>query len=273
MYNEQYISDESQWGNSLPSLKDVIDDILIEKEADDSIFRNASRTHLKAIAIRGLRNLQYKMKDNVRAISFTVPENLTVPLPMDYEQYLRVSILDGCDVIPIQVNTTAPSRVATYLQQCGGEFIFDCNGELYEVNSDLKCRHGNCVNECQDGCKPCCVCEDKENKYNGLQVYIENDRFVFDNELEDEQVIIEYVSNGMFENLNECAIRIPYNYYEVLSNWIKWKYLEGKEQAMNRILMYREEYKKEKKLLNKQTDTTSKEEIISISDFRFNRRR
>ena len=140
---EEYYNDSNLWGNGFPSLKDFIDRIFIESEDHDSLLRYADRNHLVLLSKRALREIGFYMCESVRGVTFDVPDKLIMPFPEHYQSFVRASVLEGCEMHELKVNDRLPKHIVTYLQTCGGELIFDKQGEVYDVDTHLKCRHNN----------------------------------------------------------------------------------------------------------------------------------
>jgi hypothetical protein len=265
---EQYYENPELWINGSFSLKDIIDDILVTAQDQDSLFKYASPYALGIIARAGLRDLQYSYKNSVRAIEFDVPSSLLMPFPEDYHSLIRASLSDGCgNLTEITQRSRIPAYAVAYLQSCKGELVFDCKGEVYELSSSLTCRHGNCVSECSE-CQKCHIeCKDVHNDWISEQ----NGFFQFSPEIEGKSVFIEYASNGT-EGLSDCAIRVKYGYEAALTSYIKWKYLIDRRNTQNQAVYYQQEYMREIQKLKKRTPGTNPTDInalIKVANMRF----
>lgn len=249
------------------TLKDVIDDLLLEKDDHNSLFRNARRTHIRSLARRGLRTLEYSLSGNVRAISFNVPPSQNVELPDDFDDYVRVSIMDGCKIRPIKSNSSVPVEVTTYLQDAEGEFIYDCDTEVTRVDSINHCKHDSIPKECGK-CKHIVVSDCTIEDFYWFK--IEDDKIWFSPDLEGEKIIIEYLSSGVTENMSECSIKIKPNYHEPLIAWIRWQYLRSVKEHMGIVDEHRRYFKNLKRELKLSEAEVDNNEIAKIRDYRFN---
>lgn len=267
---EEYFKNPDLWVNGSVSLKDIIDDIMIISQSQDSLFKNVSRFQLSLIARAGLRDLKHSYKNSVRGVQFTVSSNLTMPYPEDYDSFIRASIVDSCGKLTeIYRKASVPSYVAVYLQNCNGELVFDCKGEIYDIGSTLKCRHGHCIKDktCKE-CTPCTITciEEKKDWISEQGGY-----FSFDPQLEDKDVFIEYASNGI-EKVDDCGIRIKYGYKEALTNYIKWQYLINQRNTQNQAVYFQNQYFLEKKKISLNgidTDPISLNRLVQLADMRF----
>lgn len=268
--SEQYYNNPELWTNGTLTLKDIIDDIIIISNDQDSLFKDVSRYALSLIARNGLRDLNYAVKHSVRAVQFNVPSSLMMPVPEDYMNWVKVSLTDGCgNLTEIDFNSNVPAFVVAYLQNCGGEVMFDCSGDVFDMASELKCRHGYCVkdNNCPE-CR-CYKCDCVDHKKGWFTVH--EGFFQFSSELEDQEVFIEYASNGI-EKLDDCSLRIKDGYKEALTNYIKWQYLLNKRNTQSSSTVFYELYILERNKLKKrglEGTSVSLDKIIDISDMRF----
>lgn len=250
----------------MSTLKDVIDDIILEQDDHNSLFRHARRTHIRSLAKRGLSKLKHNLKGNVRAISFKVPPNQTFDFPDDYEDYIRVSVKEDCKIYPIRYNDTLPAYVEKYLQDANNGFIYDCHGDIKEVESVEECRHENKPKECNK-----CEHLEVQDMWCDYWFKVADEKFWFSPELEGKTIIIEYISSGITDSMDECSIKIKKSFHEPLIAWIKWQYLRSVESHMGRIEEHRREFNRMKKSLKEENTDFTHEGIIRILDHRFKR--
>lgn len=250
------------------TLKDVIDDIITEKDDHNSIFRHARRTHIKNLAIRGLKKMMYKLKGNVRAIRLNVPMSQSIETPVDFQDYIRISVMDGCKLKPISYNREIPAYAKQYIQDCGNEILYDCCNEVMSIETLTSCRHSDVAKDCNkcmrlDVCEPC---------GSDMWFSVSDDKFVFSPSMEGKEIFIEYLSTGWYEDMDECEIKVKSIYHEALIAWIKWQYLRGINEHMGRIDEHRRYYRIESKELKSNIIDFEHNEIIQILDFKLNYR-
>jgi len=270
MTEQQYLNYEVS-SNNLPSLKDVIDYILIEKTDEDSMLRNAQRLHLIMLAKEAVNQLKFKNTDLVKAIIFDVPSNLIMPFEDDYSEFVRASVKCGCEYYPLKTNNK-PKSITTYLQDCKGELIFDCNGEVVNADSDLKCSHDNCYKECNTCVKVCFStdpCDECANKFKNSSIWVRDGFYQFSNDLEDAEVFLEYLAddtkdaNGNY--VSECAIKVKPIYFEAIKFYVYWKYYINRSSTTRLAPYYKSEWERElRKIDKKKTKKTTIDEINNI---------
>lgn len=236
---EEYFLDKTLWGDGQLSLKDVIDRIIVEMKDDDSFIRNAERGHLILLAKKALKELGFITSYGAKGVKFNVPMSLSVPVEEDFADLIRVSVIQDCKLYRIKENTNGNYEVKSYLQDCSGDLIFDCEGQVYDSDCRDNCSHNKPACECEE-CDKCCV--DNSDKYKDSTVQIINGAMVFSHDIEDKEVFVEYMSNGLVNELNECDIRLKQIFEEAIIYFVYWKYLEKRVNTQNRASYYRELY-------------------------------
>ena len=249
----------------MTTVKDIIDDFILEKDDHNSIFRHARRTHIKSLAKRGLKKLEYTLRGNVRAVSFAVPPSQSVDVPDDYEEWVRVSVQEDCKLHPVRYNDELPAYVSTYLQDCSGEFLYDCCNDIVKIDTSTSCRHSDCAKECNE-CMRMIVCDPCEEDYWFKEG---DDKFIFSPNLEGKEIFIEYISTGWTTDMDECEIKIKDTYHEPLLAWMRWQYLRGINHHMGVVEEHRRYWKNLNTELKTNTLQIDNREMIKILDARF----
>lgn len=236
---EEYFLDRELWGANRITLKDVIDRIIIEAKDDDSFIKNADRGHLILLSKRALREIGYTTNFLAKGLKVTVPSSLMIPVEEDFSELIRASVIDNCKLFRIKENTGSNKDIASYLQDCKGDLIFDGKGQIFDSCSNVMCVHENKVSECNN-CTKCSV--STEDKYRNSSIEIVNGAIIFSHDLEDKEVFIEYLSNEIMDSLDECNIRIKEIFEEGIIYYVYWKYLERRVNTSNRANTFRDLY-------------------------------
>jgi len=91
---------ENNWGSySYLSLDDIINNFLMAYIGDDKILQKVKRTDVLFHARRAMQELSYDILPSAKSIESTIPITLTVPLPIDYVNYVRLSWADAQGVL------------------------------------------------------------------------------------------------------------------------------------------------------------------------------
>ena len=232
----QYYNDKDSHGNyQYISLKDVIDNMLIESQDDDSFLKNVKRSKIIRHAKQAIREVTRQAANDVIAIEVTVPTSLSWPMPQDYVNYARVSVVvqdhgtNSLRLQPLDVNHKINKAIG-YLQDDDWEIIFDEDGLI--ITSDASNGYAKPYKKygMATGYQP------NQNGAN-LSAYGEftpDDRkgtFLFSSDLSDKEVVIEYVSDGLQAGLLEEEITIHKYLQNTVENWIYFSCIERKRNV------------------------------------------
>ena len=120
-------------------LNDIINNFLITYVGAGKLIPNVKRTDVIFHAKRGLQEFSYDTLNSIKTLELTMPNNLSVIIPQDYVNYVRVSCVDSQGVLrpiyPVNNLTTDPTSVP--LQDSTGAFIQDEFGENTEAAQAL----------------------------------------------------------------------------------------------------------------------------------------
>ena len=219
----QYYSDVDNYGNyQYVKLKDVIDEVLLETQDDDSLIKNTKRSKIIKAAFRGVRELTRNVANDVKAFEITVPDYLYWPLPQNYVNWVRISVVihEGSTfrLYPLDINYNINTAIG-YLQDHEGKLLFDNDGNILQAESSNALAHPyktytvpGCYNPTKD--------TSKLSKYGEFTIDERRGIIVFSSNLMDKEVVIEYVSDGLDETLTESEITIHKHIREALYDFI-----------------------------------------------------
>jgi len=281
--DQQYYENPENWGGSgCVTLQDVIDNIILTA-TDDSFFKNMKRFTASILGKQGLKKLQVDLKSEDKAISIQVPPSKMFPFPRYMTNWTRVSVLnDSGNIVPLSVNNSP--QIKDYLQDHEYELIYDCEGQVLEGASFDAQEAGHCkvkVECCQHTKYYHSINDHIRNKMNASKnsMYIDSwvkpiksgSYFEFSEDLVDKPVVIEFQSAGL-ENISDCDVKIPDALELVVTNWIKWKYVEGNSRVPeSRIERFKREYKTEKnRAEGLLSDKISLGQIVKSVSLRYN---
>tara|TARA_R110000796_G_scaffold59695_2_gene137768 strand:+ start:329 stop:1519 length:1191 start_codon:yes stop_codon:yes gene_type:complete len=116
-------------------LNDVINNFLIAYVGDGKLISNVKRTDVIFHAKRGLQEFSYDTLNSIKSLELDLPMSMSVIIPQDYVNYVRVSFVDGLGVLhpiyPANNLTNDPTSVP--LQSLDGSFIQDEFGQNTEA--------------------------------------------------------------------------------------------------------------------------------------------
>ena len=104
---------------------------------DDKLLSNVKRYNVLYHLKRGISELSYDALKDVRAIELEIGDTLSVPLPVDYVSYVRVSVVGDDGMLhPLAINNkTAIAK--SYLQDNNFKILFDNDGYPLEANPSI----------------------------------------------------------------------------------------------------------------------------------------
>lgn len=206
-------------------LSELIDDLLLEAQDDDSILKNTKRSKLLNVAFRGIRELNRNVANDILAFEITVPDSLYFTLPKDYVNWVRLSVVvkdqntKSFRLFPLDVNYNINTAIG-YLQDHKGELLFDSNGEILTAESS------NALNFpyksyafSGNGYQPF-TNTSKFSKHGEFKVDERRNIVTFSSDLRDREIVMEYVSDGLQDSSREGSITIHKYLREALYDFV-----------------------------------------------------
>jgi len=86
--------EENYGGYEYISLNDAIDNFMVGYVGDGKILQQAKKSDVLFFAKRSLQEFSYDTLKSIHSQELTVPPSLSLPLPQDYVNYVRVSRID-----------------------------------------------------------------------------------------------------------------------------------------------------------------------------------
>jgi hypothetical protein len=222
----EYYSDEENFGNyQYVTLKEVIDEFMVEAMDDDSLLKNTKRSLFILYAKQGIKKLTEDIPGEVLAIERTIGEQLYFPFPQDYVDWVRISVVDQDGKLqPLNVNKNMNTATG-YLQDSNAELLFDNDGYILTSDSNNvigRPYHKYAFSDYHLG-GYFEADTSKLSRY-GEAVFDERRGVVaFSSDLVDKEVVLEYKSDGLqWEKLLEQQITVHKLIQEPLRDWIRY---------------------------------------------------
>ena len=126
-------------GYEYTRLNDVIDNFLIAYVGAGKLIPSVKRTDVIFHARRGLQEFSYDTLKSIKSSELTVPSTLSLTIPQDYVNYVKLSWVDELGVLhPIYpTNNLNQSPYYTFSQDDTGNPIQDSNDANTEVTSQI----------------------------------------------------------------------------------------------------------------------------------------
>jgi hypothetical protein len=118
-------------------LNDAIDNFMVGYVGDGKLIQNAKKSDVLFFAKRSLQEFSYDTLKSIHSQELSIPESLSVILPQDYVNYVRVSWIDqlGIKRIIYPANNLTIAPFATPIQDQAGTPTQDNFGENIEGTS------------------------------------------------------------------------------------------------------------------------------------------
>lgn len=130
------------------TLQDAIDNFMIAYVGPGKLISSVKKTDVIFHAKRGLQEFSYDTLKSIKSQELTIPHNLSVVIPQDYVNYVRMSWIDwhGVKHIIYPTNNLTIDPYATPLQDSNGVPIqdnFDSNIEGTSITEERWKRNNN----------------------------------------------------------------------------------------------------------------------------------
>jgi len=136
---------EDNYGEySYTKLGDIIDNYMVGYVGDGKIIQTAKKSDVLFFAKRSLQEFSYDTLKSIHSTELTIPESLSLAMPQDYVNYVRMSYIDtmGVKRIIYPANNLTINPYNTFLQDKSGSLIQDSLAENLEGTSITEERWG-----------------------------------------------------------------------------------------------------------------------------------
>ena len=121
----------TDFGNyQFTSLQDVINQFMVVYVGEDKIISTASRIDIAFHAQRALAELSFDTFKSTKAFEITVPASMTLTLPQDYVNYVKLSWVDSAGIQHVLYPASKTSNPINPNQASDGSYTFTSNGKL-----------------------------------------------------------------------------------------------------------------------------------------------
>jgi|TARA_R110000796_G_scaffold9868_3_gene33358 hypothetical protein len=248
---------EESYGNyEYTRLDDVIENFLVAYVGPDKLIPSVKRTDVIFHAKRGLQEFSYDTLKSIRSQELTVNDALSVIIPQDYVNYVRLSFIDGAGVqrTIFPANTLTTNPYANPVQDNDGVPTQDSQDENVDGTSqteaawaanDPRSISGAFVNDYDNisvlynslydtalgqryGLNP------ETSQKNGWFTINEREgRFAFSNDLKGALIVLEYISDG---NAYDLDLKIPKLAEDALYSYIMYGILSSTAKISEYII-------------------------------------
>jgi len=107
------------------SIRDIVNNFLISYVGEDKIIPKVRKADISFHAQRGLAEMSYDILRSEKSQEIEIPSSLTMILPHDYVNYIKLTWLDGSGLERILYPQRKTSNPTTLLQDDDGNYLFD----------------------------------------------------------------------------------------------------------------------------------------------------
>jgi len=131
------IAAAEEWGNyQFVKIKDIINNFLISYVGENKLISKISRTDVAFHAQRGLAEMSYDTFRSEKSQEIDVPPSLTMILPHDYVNYVKLSFIDNAGLEYTLYPARKTSNPQSILQDDNYDYIFDSSTNEFLTSAD-----------------------------------------------------------------------------------------------------------------------------------------
>jgi len=118
-------------------LSDIINNFMFTHVGEDKVIPKASRTDVAFHAQRALAELSFDTFKSCKSQEIIVPPYLTMPLPHDYVNYVKLTSVDDAGIEHVLYPAIKTSNPRSIQQDADGTYSSDTNGDGIPDSEDL----------------------------------------------------------------------------------------------------------------------------------------
>ena len=250
------LTDNAKWNNfggyAYITIEDIVNNFLVAYVGSGKLISDAKRTDVIFHAKRGLQEFSYDTLKSIKSQELTIPPSLSIIIPQDYVNYVKMSYIDNVGIKHIIYPTTLTSNPYTVpIQDANGVPTQDSLGQnstgtsltnerwdsnnLFRTNlnnqDSLYYDNGNWNNRGYGrryGLQP------EVAQSNGWFTIDEREgKFSFSSNLAGQLIIFEYISDGLSSDLDT---KVPKMAEEAMYMHIAYSILAGRSGVQEYVV-------------------------------------
>ena len=132
---QQSYYEGSDFGNyQFTSLDNIINQFIIAYVGEQKIIPKISRTDVAFHAQRALQELSFDTFKSTKSQEIIIPPSLTMVLPQDYVNYVKVTYTDNAGIEHIVYPVSKTSNPLKIVQDANKDYTFNADGSLVEAS-------------------------------------------------------------------------------------------------------------------------------------------
>ena len=132
----QRSGDEDYGSYQFVSLEEIINNFIVAYVGENKIISKIKRTDVAFHAQRALQELSYDTFKSIKAYEIVLPPSLTMILPQDYVNYVKLTRSDSSGVEHVIYPTMHTSNPTDVTQDSDGDYTFSSNELVTDTTSD-----------------------------------------------------------------------------------------------------------------------------------------
>ena len=124
---QAYYTGSSFGDYQFTSLEHIVNQFIIAYVGEDKIISKIKRTDVSFHAKRALQELSFDTFKSIKSQEITLPSSLTMILPQDYVNYVKLTWSDGSGVEHVIYPTSKTSNPTDIGQDASGNYTFTAN--------------------------------------------------------------------------------------------------------------------------------------------------
>ena len=239
MSEQTYYEGSDFGGYGYVTLEQVVNDYMASKQPDD--YDALAPRHLVVNHARwGLRELYFDALREIKAIEVDLSETLSIPLPPDYVDYVRISWVDELGTLYPMAENKSLSISQVYLQDNEYNLLFDIDGNVLQGSATTQAL----INAEGEGVKEYNICSpgftpnlDRSKVFENGSYRIDKDAGLirFDSSVYSKSVVLEYISDGLYfdtvKGEDDSKARVHKYAEQALHDYIYYKLIKKRKNV------------------------------------------
>ena len=134
---QEYYGGNDFGGYQFISIDDVIDNFTATYVGEGKILSKTNRADISFHAHRALQELSFDTFKSCKTQEIEIPPSLTIPLPQDYVNYVKLAWSDDSGIEHVIYPTSKTSNPRPIKQNDSGEYKFQAIGTLTQGSNDI----------------------------------------------------------------------------------------------------------------------------------------
>jgi len=188
------------------SLNNIIDNFIVVYVGDDKIINKVSRTDVAFHAQRAMQELSFDTFKSCKSQEITLPPSLTMVLPQDYVNYVKISWSGSDGVKRILYPAIKTSNPTSITQNNDGDYVYNAvDGSLTENTDSATWENYSSLLSEEDGTDTFPLIREERYGLDPQHAQANGSFFIdckrglihFSSNINGKTVILEYISDGL----------------------------------------------------------------------------